>query len=463
MNLRNLMIWGLFVAVLLTLFYSVMNPAGGRGGQSAGELTYSQLQQKTDANQVAKAVVRGEQVTVEDKDSRRFNVVLPLGGSADILKRFEAHGVNVQAQSTQPSPWMQLLGALLPFVLLGALWFFFMRPGHERRRPRRHGLRQVQGQAADREQDPRHLRGRGGRGRGQGRAGRDRRVPEGARQVPAPGRQDPQGRAAGRPPRHRQDAAGPRGRRRGGRALLLHLRLRLRGDVRGRGRQPRARHVRAGQEERPLHHLHRRDRRGGPPPRRRPGRRQRRARADAEPAPRGDGRLRGQRGHHPDRGHQPAGRAGPRAAAPGPLRPPGGGAQPRRDRPRADHPRAHAQRAPGRRRGREDHRPRHPRLLRRGPDEPRQRGRPVRRAPQQEDGQPARLRAGQGQGDDGRRAQVHGHDRGGEEAHRVPRGRPRHPGALRPLHRPRAQGDHHPARPRAGHGDAAAGGATATR
>ena len=37
------------------------------------------------------------------------------------------HGVNVQAQSTQPSPWMQLLGALLPFVLLGALWFFFMR------------------------------------------------------------------------------------------------------------------------------------------------------------------------------------------------------------------------------------------------------------------------------------------------------------------------------------------------
>ena len=127
MNLRNLMIWGLFVAVLLTLFYSVMNPAGGRGGQSAGELTYSQLQQKTDANQVAKAVVRGEQVMVEDKDSRRFTTILPLGGTADILKRFEDHGVNVQAQSTQPSPWMQLLGALLPFILLGALWFFFMR------------------------------------------------------------------------------------------------------------------------------------------------------------------------------------------------------------------------------------------------------------------------------------------------------------------------------------------------
>ena len=123
MNLRNLMIWGLFVAVLLTLFYSVMNPAGGRAGQSAGELTYTQLEQKTDANQVTKAVVRGEQVMVEDKDSRRFTVVLPNGGSADILKRFEAHGVNVQAQSTQPSVWTQLLTALFPFLLLGGLWF----------------------------------------------------------------------------------------------------------------------------------------------------------------------------------------------------------------------------------------------------------------------------------------------------------------------------------------------------
>ncbi len=127
MNLRNLMIWGLFVAVLLTLFYSVMNPAGGRGGQAAGEISYSQLQAKTDQKQIVKAVVRGEQAIVEDRENRRFTVVLPPGGSADILKRFEANGVNIQAQSTQPSPWMQLLGALLPFILLGALWFFFMR------------------------------------------------------------------------------------------------------------------------------------------------------------------------------------------------------------------------------------------------------------------------------------------------------------------------------------------------
>ena len=40
-----------------------------------------------------------------------------------------------------------------------------------------------------------------------------------------------------------------------------------------------------------------------------------------------------------------------------------------------------------------------------------------------------------------------GDDPGREGTHRLPRGRPRHPGAERAVGRPAAQGDHHPARP----------------
>ena len=63
----------------------------------------------------------------------------------------------------------------------------------------------------------------------------------------------------------------------------------------GVGASPRARPVRPGQAERAGDHLHRRDRRRRPPPRRRHGRRARRARADAQPDARRDGRLRRQR------------------------------------------------------------------------------------------------------------------------------------------------------------------------
>ena len=53
----------------------------------------------------------------------------------------------------------------------------------------------------------------------------------------------------------------------------VHLRLRFCGDVCGRGRQPRPRPVRAGQEAVPGHRVHRRDRRGGTAARQRSGRR----------------------------------------------------------------------------------------------------------------------------------------------------------------------------------------------
>ena len=71
----------------------------------------------------------------------------------------------------------------------------------------------------------------------------------------------------------------------------------------------------------PLHRLHGRDRRRRPPPRRGPRRRPRRARADAEPAPRRDGRVRAEGQHHPDRGDEPPRHPRPGAAPPRPLRP----------------------------------------------------------------------------------------------------------------------------------------------
>ena len=79
-------------------------------------------------------------------------------------------------------------------------------------------------------------------------------------------------------------------------------------------------------------------------------------------------------GRDPDRRHQPARRARSGAAAARPLRPPGGGAEPRRRRPREDPQGPYAQGAARLGCRRRDHRPRHARLLRRRSRQPRQRG-----------------------------------------------------------------------------------------
>ncbi len=112
-------------------------------------------------------------------------------------------------------------------------------PGAGRRR-QGDAVRQVQGQADHQghaEDDVRRRRRLRGGDRG---ARRDQGVPAGARQVPGRRRQDPQGRAALRPARHRQDPARACGRGRGGRPVLLDLRLGLRRDVRRRRRLPGA-------------------------------------------------------------------------------------------------------------------------------------------------------------------------------------------------------------------------------
>ncbi len=188
------------------------------------------------------------------------------------------------------------------------------------------------------------VQGRRRRRRSEGRAAGDHRVPARAAEVPEARRPHPEGRAAHGVARHGQDAARARGRRRSERPVLLDQRLGLRRDVRRRRRVARARPVRAGQEERALHHLHRRDRRRRPSPRRGPRRRTRRARADAQPAARRDGRLRVERGRHPHRRDQPSRRARPGAPASRPLRPPHRRQPSRREGPRGHPRRPHARR-----------------------------------------------------------------------------------------------------------------------
>ena len=220
--------------------------------------------------------------------------------------------------------------------------------------------------------------------------------------------------------------------------VLLHLRLRVRGDVRGRGRGARARPLRAGAQEGAGHHLHRRAGRAGPGPRLLQGLggghdekeqtlNQLLVELDGFDAASGPGAA----GRH-----QPARDPRPGAAARRPLRPPGAGGPARPARARPDPGGARQEGAARRRREAGAGGGAHARLHRRRPRQPRQRGGPG--------GHPARRRAGR-----------HGRLQPG---HRADRGRP---GEEEPAPQPQGAGDRGPPRagPRAG-GRGAAGHAT---
>jgi len=124
MNLRNLVIWGVIVVVLIGL-YSMMT-GGGRGAASSHEVTYSQMLSKVDAGEVKSAEIRGAVVSVTDQSNRTFTTVTP-NNQDDLVKRLEQQGANISVKAAGGFTLVGLLLNSLPILLLIGVWIFFMR------------------------------------------------------------------------------------------------------------------------------------------------------------------------------------------------------------------------------------------------------------------------------------------------------------------------------------------------
>ena len=308
-TLKSLLFWMVLVVVGVLIWnFST------KFQQKEQPVQFSEFMTRVDAGQIASVAITGQEITGVTKANETFQTIVP----APAVRRARQQADRARRRRRRQGADGQPVGVAPLFLGAGPaddrLLDLLHAPDAERRQQGA-VVRQEQGEAVVELAEEGHVQGRRRRRRSEGRAAGDHRVPQGAAEVPEARRTHSEGRAADGPSGNRQDAARARGRRRSERAVLLDQRLGLRRDVRRRRRVARARPVRAGQEERALHRLHRRDRRGRPPSRRRPRRRPRRARADAQPAARRDGRLRVERRRHPRRGDQPSRRARSGAAA----------------------------------------------------------------------------------------------------------------------------------------------------
>ena len=266
-TVRTVLMW-LVILVAASLIVSVL-----RGYSStAREVMFSEFLDAVGQGQVQQVLIKSEEIHIrttsaESEEGRpRYDAFTYDPGFPDLIKDLRAHNVAIEVEKPSDGRLLTALLSWAPLLILVGLWFVFFRQMQAGgTKAMSFGKSKARLLTPDAEAD--HLRRRGRGQRGQGGARGDHRVPQGPQEVPAPGREDSQGRAADGIPGYRQDPARPGGGRRGRSPLLLDLRLGLRGDVRRRRRVAGARPVRAGQEERPLHRLHRRDRRRRSPPR----------------------------------------------------------------------------------------------------------------------------------------------------------------------------------------------------
>ena len=124
MNLRNFVIWGVIIVVLIGL-YSMMTGGSARTA-GAGEIPYSELLTKVSSGEVRQAEIRGAQVTIKDTSNKTYTAITP-SNQDELVKRLEGQGAQIQVK---PAGGFTLVGFLiqsLPILLLIGVWIFFMR------------------------------------------------------------------------------------------------------------------------------------------------------------------------------------------------------------------------------------------------------------------------------------------------------------------------------------------------
>jgi len=251
-NARNIAFWVVLFLLILALFNLF---SGSQGTVSSRSISYSDFIARVDAGEVAGVTLDGERVLIRTKDGSQLVAIKPTG--EEVADRLIAKDIEVRVEPQEQSGFLSLVSLWLPFLVLIGIWIFFMNRmqgggrggamGFGKSRAKllteKHGrvtFDDVAGIDEAKEEleeiveflrNPQKFSRLGGK------------IPKGALLVGPPG--------TGKTLLARAIAGEAGG------AFLYHLGFGFRGNVRRRGRKPRAGHVRTGQEKCPLHRVHR--------------------------------------------------------------------------------------------------------------------------------------------------------------------------------------------------------------
>lgn len=121
--LKNLFLWLIIAVVLITVFSNF-----GPRKPTAQPYTYSQFVKAVDEKKISSVVINQDRsVTGTTKDNKKFTTYLPMENQS-LLNTMVKNGVSVKGKPPKKqSMLMHILISWAPFLLLIAVWIFFMR------------------------------------------------------------------------------------------------------------------------------------------------------------------------------------------------------------------------------------------------------------------------------------------------------------------------------------------------
>ena len=124
MNIKNLMMWGVIVLLVVGLFQLFQNP---KEKMATTSIPFSSFLKNVEDGRVVKVEITGNNIEGVLSDGSVFNTYAP--NDPNLVEKLTSKGVNISA-SPQEDKMPSLLGVLLswfPMLLLIGVWIFFMR------------------------------------------------------------------------------------------------------------------------------------------------------------------------------------------------------------------------------------------------------------------------------------------------------------------------------------------------
>ncbi len=125
-TVKTIMFW-VFILICLMLLWGVVQRGTNMGGKDA-EISYSELLNKIDAQQVQDVTIQGTELHghLKADPKGQFHTMI-LSSTDSLMNKLEAAKVNIQIKEPQSNILLPLLFNVGPFILLGAIWFFMLR------------------------------------------------------------------------------------------------------------------------------------------------------------------------------------------------------------------------------------------------------------------------------------------------------------------------------------------------
>ena len=120
--LKNLFLWLIIAVVLVTIFSNF-----GPQEPNVTQYPYSEFLQSVKAGNIGSVVIQNDIITGKTKDGKAFTTYMPMADQT-LLDTLIKQKVDVQGEPPkQRSLLTQILISWAPFILLIAVWIFFMR------------------------------------------------------------------------------------------------------------------------------------------------------------------------------------------------------------------------------------------------------------------------------------------------------------------------------------------------